>query len=85
MNGANGYLQVTAKQAQRRPRGKDEFGKYKAKIDAYEAAKALEPVVAPALAWLANRGWFLHVDGALWQRDEREGADKLIAGRSTGA
>ena len=81
MNGANGYLQVTAKQAQRRPRGKDEFGKYKAKIDAYEAAKALGPVVAPALAWLANRGWFLHLDGALWQRDEREGADKLIAGR----
>ena len=81
MNGANGYLQVMAKQAQRRPRGKDEFGKYKAKIDAYEAAKALGPVVAPALAWLANRGWFLHLDGALWQRDEREGADKLIAGR----
>ena len=81
MSGANGYQQVTAKQAQRRPRGKDEFGNYRAKIDAYEAAKALGPVVAPALAWLANRGWFLHLDGALWQRDEREGADKLIAGR----
>ena len=81
MNGANGYLQVMAKQAQRRPRGKDEFGNYRAKIDAYETAKTLGPVVAPALAWLANRGWFLHLDGALWQRDEREGADKLIAGR----
>ena len=77
----SGKLQFV-EDALRRPRGIDPLtNKAYPKIDAYECALAIAPALAGRLAWLAGRGWYVHVAGALWAPDSMDAAETLVAER----